>query len=304
MTSGRRKLRDRLLNAVLRGLVQLFRLTTWGGAQSIGALIGRLGWSVAGRERRRVLTHLAIAFPELSDEERRQLGRESLRQQGISLGECLYLLTRDCKAVARRVRVEGWEVVERVQNQGRPLLILTGHCGNWELLAAVINCRGLDMSVVARELDEEGFQRLLLALRSRFGTNTILRGSSGAARNLLRVLREGGALGMLIDQDTQVDGVWVPFFGRPAYTPVAAAQLSRRHDTAVIPAFIERQADGKHRARFQEPLSLPDDVEAATSLMHSRIEEQIRRVPAQWVWMHRRWRRQPESATGGRRSSD
>lgn len=293
MTTERRKLRDRLLNGILRGLIQFFRLTGWRTAQAIGASIGWAGWLVAGRERRRILEHLAIAFPELPLTQRKRLGRRSLRHQGTSLGECLYLLTRDCTAVNDRVRVEGWETVERLREHRRPLLILTGHCGNWELLAAAINCRGLDMRVVARELDEEGFQSLLLALRSRFGTETITRGSPGAARALLTVLRDGGALGMLIDQDTRVDGVWVPFFGHPAYTPVAAAELARRHDTAVIPAFIERRPDGSHLARFQEPLDLPDAVEDATALMHACIEAQIRRVPAQWVWMHRRWRRHP-----------
>lgn len=294
MTISSRRFRDRVLSVALRGLAWSFRLFTWRGAQRIGAALGRIGWFAARRDRDRTLRHLAIAFPDISDRDRRRLGRRSLRHHGVSLGECLYLMTRTCKAVARYVRVEGWEAVERTRAEGRPLLILTGHCGNWELLAATINCRGLDMRVVARELAGEGYQRLLLELRSRFGTETITRGAGGAARKLLATLRGGGALGMLIDQDTEVDGVWVPFFGRPAYTPVAAALLAQRHRAVVIPAFIERTGDRSHVARFHAPLELPDDPVAATAAMHDCIEAQIRRVPEQWVWMHRRWRRQPQ----------
>lgn len=97
---------------------------------------------------------------------------------------------------------------------------------------------------------------------------------------------------MLIDQDTKVDGVWVPFFGRPAFTPAGAAKIALRSNAAVIPTFIERLPDGRHLAVFQAPLDLPDDPNAATALMTARIEEQVRRRPEQWVWMHRRWRRQ------------
>jgi KDO2-lipid IV(A) lauroyltransferase len=102
---------------------------------------------------------------------------------------------------------------------------------------------------------------------------------------------------MLIDQDTKVDGVWVPFFGRPAFTPVAAARLALKQKAAVIPSFIERLPDGSHRAVFHPPPELPADAVAATALLTRLIEEQIRRVPEQWVWMHRRWRRRPESGS-------
>jgi KDO2-lipid IV(A) lauroyltransferase len=210
----------------------------------------------------------------------------------MNFAEDLHLLSRGCDDVAGYVEVEGWERVEALRAAGRGVLIVTGHCGNWELLAAVINCRGLGMRVVARALDEPELQQLLAGLRRRFGSETIERGRPGAARELLRGLREG-ALGMLIDQDTRVEGVWVPFFGRPAYTPVGAAKVALRPEVAAVPAFIERREDGSHRARFLEPLELTQDVTEATAAMTRVIEEQVRRRPEQWVWMHRRWRRQP-----------
>jgi KDO2-lipid IV(A) lauroyltransferase len=107
------------------------------------------------------------------------------------------------------------------------------------------------------------------------------------------VLRAGGSLGMLIDQDTRVEGVWVPFFGHPAFTPVGAARIALRQRAAAVPTFIERLPDGTHLARFHPPLDLPADETEATALLTRAIEDQIRRVPAQWVWMHRRWRRRP-----------
>ncbi|MFL6194384.1 MAG: lysophospholipid acyltransferase family protein [Thermoanaerobaculia bacterium] len=265
----------------------------WRAAQRAGRVLGALGWTISGRDRRRALDHLALAFPGMPEPERRQLGRACFRHLGENLAECLHLFHRDCAFIHSIVEVRGWEEVERARRTERPILILTGHCGNWELLAAAINCRGLGMAVVARPLDEPEQQEMLAGLRRRFGTLTIARGSEGAARQLLIALRRG-ALGMLIDQDTKVDGVWVPFFGRPAFTPVGAAKIAlRQKGTAVIPVFIERLENGRHLAVFQPPLDLPDDAQEATALMTAKIEEQVRRRPEQWVWMHRRWRRQP-----------
>jgi KDO2-lipid IV(A) lauroyltransferase len=240
-----------------------------------------------------------MAFPDLPPAERHRLAHACFRHQGVGLAEMLHLLSADCATVESWVDVEGWDGVAALQAAGRPILILTGHCGNWELLAALINCRGLRMAVVARRLDEEEAQELLLALRGRFGTETIERGEAGAARRLLRALRDGGALGMLIDQDTKVEGVWVPFFGRDAYTPVGAAKIALKQNAAVVPSFIERRADGRHLVRFLPALDLPDDPVAATARMTRAIEQQVRRVPEQWVWMHRRWRRRPPGEGAG-----
>jgi len=289
----RHPLRSELLADLYRFLAGRLARLEWNDAQTFGRLFGRLAWSLAGRDRQRALSHLAIAFPDLDSDQRRGLGRASFAHFGAMLGETLWLAERGSEEIERRVELRGWEEIEAARAARRPILVLTGHCGNWELLAAALNVRGLRMAVVARELQDPGFQRALLDFRARFGSKTILRGAAGAARDLLATLRSGGALGMLIDQDTNIDGVWVDFFGRPAWTPVGAADIARRFTAAVLPAFIERLPDGSHRATIQPALDLPQDPIAATQRMSDAIEAQIRRVPEQWVWMHRRWRRQP-----------
>ena len=295
MTRARwRLVRGRLLAALLRPLAALLGRTGLAGVQRIGRWIGRAAWFAGRRDRRRALAHLALAYPDLPESERRRIARGSIVHQGIVLAETLHLSRRSCADVERYVETEGWEEVAALAAAGRPVLILTGHCGNWELLAALINCRGLAMRVVGRRLDEPDLQELLLAARRRFGTETIERGAPGSSRRLLRSLREGGALGMLIDQDTKVEGVWVDFFGRPAYTPVGAAKIAAKVGAAVVPSFIERRADGRHLARFLPPIDLPEGPAEATARMTAAIEAQVRRVPEQWVWMHRRWRRRPE----------
>ncbi|HEY3567465.1 MAG TPA: lysophospholipid acyltransferase family protein [Thermoanaerobaculia bacterium] len=290
----RARLEPAALNAALWLLTSTLGHLSWSVSQRVGRAIGSLAWTLSRRDRRRALDHLALAYPELPEAERRRLARGCFRHLGTVLGECLHLYHRDCAFVGSVVEILGFEEVETVRREGRPLVLFTGHCGNWELLGAAVNCRGVGMTVVARSLDEPEQQELLAGLRARFGTPTIERGSEGAVRQLLGTLRRGGALGMLIDQDSgKMEGVWVPFFGRPAFTPIGAAKIALKQKAAVVPVFIERLPDGRHRVRFQPPLDLPDDPEKATAIMTAKIEEQVRRLPEQWVWMHRRWRRQP-----------
>jgi KDO2-lipid IV(A) lauroyltransferase len=211
----------------------------------------------------------------------------------MNLAELLHLLKRSKRQILRHLEIQGWENVAAAQAAGRSILILTGHCGNWELIGTALHEGGVPPAAVARPLDDAGLQQLLVDLRNHLGTTTIARGTRGAARQLLEVLRRGGALAMLIDQDTKVDGVWVPFFGRPAFTPVGAAEIALRQKANVIPSFIERKPDGSHLVRFLPALDLPPDPREATALMTAKIEEQVRRRPEQWVWWHKRWRRQP-----------
>ncbi len=291
-----RRFRSRLTGAAITALELLVRPLPWRTAQRLGALLGRLAAVVARRERRRAEEHLAIAFPQLSPAERRRVAVRCFAHLGTSLFECLKLLSLDATQVAPWTEIEGAEVLAELRRAGRRILLLMNHCGNWEMLAPVLARLAVPASGLARQQDDPGFDRLMIRLRAHFGAGTVSRGTPGSARELLRTLRGGGALAILIDQDTRVEGTWVPFFGRPAYTPLAAAQLAHRHGLAVVPSFAERLPDGRHRVRFCPPLSLPADPVAATAAMTQVIEEQIRRRPEQWVWMHRRWRRQPPAA--------
>jgi len=215
----------------------------------------------------------------------------------MNAAELLHFLRRGRGEIVSHLSVAGWEEVEAARASGRPLLFMTGHCGNWELIPTLLDDAGIHIAAVARPLDDPALQQIVVDLRAHFGTRTIARGTRGAARQLLEMLRSGGALAMLIDQDTKVDGVWVPFFGRLAFTPVGAAEIAIRQKALVVPSFIARRPDGDHQVLFRPALDLPPNPRAATAIMTAEIEAQIRRHPEQWVWWHKRWRRQSPAAT-------
>lgn len=248
---------------------------------------------MSGRDRNRALHHLALAFPDLSENERRRIARQAFLHQGMNAAELLHLLRRDAREILPHLEVQGWENMEAARTAGRPILLLTGHCGNWELIAVASHEGGVPLAAIARAADDPRLQQIVKDIREHLGAITIERGTRKAARQILEVLRGGGAIAMLIDQDIKVDGVWVPFFGRPAFTPVGPAEMALKQNMQVVPAFIERRPDRGHLVRFLPLLDLPQDTGEATARMTAEIEEQIRRRPEQWVWWHKRWRRQP-----------
>lgn len=286
----RRRWRDRLLGAAVRLLVVLVRPLGWRGAQALGRGLGTLGWYLGGRERRRTIEHLARAFPELDQSAVRDLARACWRHLGENLGETLALFESGRAGALKHLDVVGLEHLTLATRSGRPVLALTGHCGNWELTGAYL---GDDAWAIVRAKGETSVvDQLVRDYRARLGVAALPRGTGEATRALLGVLKRPGAvLALLADQDFDAEGVIVPFFGHPAHTPVGPARLALKRNALVVPCFDERLASGRHLLTFHPPLDLPEDEVGATAVMTAVVEEQIRRVPAQWVWMHRRWRR-------------
>jgi Kdo2-lipid IVA lauroyltransferase/acyltransferase len=260
-----------------------------------GGFLGGLGYFVLRRERRRALEHLSAVFPERGDDWVRWTARASFVHLGKSLFE-LILITPD--RLPRVARVEGRENIERAVALGKGTVWFTGHIGNWELSGAVIALTK-PVSVVAAPLEPEPLNDLIVKLRKRVGMTVILRGRPGASRELIRVFKENRMLGLLIDQDTDVEGAFVDFMGKPAWTPTAVASMAFKFGAPVLFGYARRDPDGRHTITVEGPIELirtgdeEKDIVANTALFTKKIEETIMKTPEQWVWMHRRWRRQP-----------
>lgn len=298
----RRRLRRLLLEPALYALRWIAGRLPWKVAQWIGARLGDLAWYASPRDRERSLEHLALAFPELGPDERHRVARRSFRHHGKTIFEILHAWGRSRGYICQHVTVEGFERVAELRDEGRPIVLVTGHCGNWEMMASLKLSHGFPIAAIARNLDIA--QGMVEDVRRHFGTETLPRGDRRAISGMLKILRRGGALALLIDQDIDTNGVWVPFFGRLAHTPTAAADLALRLGAAAVPAFSERLENGEHRLTFHPPLDLPEDPREATALMTEAIEEQVRRRPEQWVWMHKRWRRRPPGEDDSDAASD
>jgi len=176
--------------------------------------------------------------------------------------------------------------------------VITGHIGCWELMPAYFVNIGYPVSVVARRMKSEWLNAKLVAMRAAVGVTTLDRDDN--PRRMFEPLRRGEILGVLIDQHTNVAGVYVPFFDRPAFTPTAVAKIALASGAAVVPMANYRGRDGRYVIRVLPAIPVPtlaqrgrskdDAVTAITAECSLAVEQMIRLDPTQWVWFHHRWR--------------
>jgi KDO2-lipid IV(A) lauroyltransferase len=299
----RKRLRRGARSLALRAVAALLGLLPLRAALAVGALVGWVAWCLAGGTRRLALEHLALAFPERSEAERRAIARASLVHLGqVALETIALRRYRDRLEMYVSIAPGGEELVRRAMGRGKGLVFVASHIGNWELLAQRLSRVAQPNAVVAKRNADPWLNGAIERLRAEGGLETLWREDPSTGRKLLRLFKRGGGLGILIDQDTKVQGVFVPFFGQLAYTPRAAAELALRFGAAALVVTSHRRGprpgDG-HELEVTELAYDPDppdpeaEVVRLTAAAVALHESAIRRHPAEWVWMHRRWKTRP-----------
>lgn len=264
--------------------------------QFLGRRLGMLAWHVARRERRKALRNLAIAYPDWSESKKRETARAMFRHFGMSLFELAWMPNLTPELKEKLTVIEGLDRVMEIIDSGRGVVTFTAHCGNWEWLCYITGMCGRPVSVLQRERDSPEMNRYITELRAKGGVTTIDRGSGSSARGMIQAIRRGGMLAFVLDQNIRTESVKVPFYGIPALTPIGPARIAIKTEAVAVIATNQRLPDGRHHVRFSEPIELKrdDDPVALTARVTLAIEEQVRRAPEQWVWVHDRWRERPQ----------
>ncbi len=265
------------------------------GSRRFGAMLGAVAHAVDAGHRRVALENLAHAFPELPTVERRRIARRCFVHFGAAFADAVSARRFGLVELCRRVTMVGLEHLVAAEAGGRGVILITAHYGVWEILPlAIAQARG-PVVAVGRPADNPHFDRVVRELRNRFGNRMV--DKRGAVREMFRVLRDGGRLGLLIDQRVRAEeAVDVPFFGRPALTSPIVGRLAERTGVPVVPVFGEPLAGGRYRVEFLPALERPgpDSAEAvAQALTRSAVEtceRIIRRAPERWLWLHERWK--------------
>jgi KDO2-lipid IV(A) lauroyltransferase len=196
------------------------------------------------------------------------------------------------------IRCENWQEIESWLAEGRPIVALTAHTGNWDLLAAYVIARGVGVTTIGREARSPLAHELLKGIRDSYGVETIWRSDRSGLKRIVNCLREKRVLAALIDQDTRVESDYVPFFGTPVKTPSSLVALGKKFNARFVTAFIFQTSSSCFELFVRE---IKEDSDSTTILTEysARLEQLIRQYPEQWVWFHKRWRTQPGEETMG-----
>ncbi len=266
--------------------------------------LGRgLGSALGALDRRHLeiaVANLRASFPEWAEARLYATARGVYRHFGAILFDILWLEGRPAGTFTRLVDFEGRENCEQAVAAGKGVLYCTAHIGNWEIHAVAHAILYEKLGVLARAVDNPALDARLCGFRAAWGNTVIYKRK--ALAQVIRLLRAGGSVAVLLDQNVQRDdGIFIDFFGRPAATTTVAAALALKTGCALVPGHAELLADGRYRlsyepALFVEPAPKDRDLEIArlTQLLATRTEAWIRERPEQWLWIHRRWKTQPE----------
>ncbi len=287
-----------ILNAIRLGRFCV-RVLPIGVAMAVARLIGRLVYATSKR-RRIAYKNLRMAFAgEKSSKELKRIARASMENLAMSGVDLLRIPEMNRQYVEKYFRIEGREKFEPYIARGQGVIFLTGHFGSWELLNIAGGLLGYPMVALARVQKHPRSDAYLNQLRASKGSQVIHKGMP--VREILRALRRGQVVGILSDQDGGKNGSFVRFFNRLSSTPAGVATFALRTGAAIVPGFIFREKNHRHRIELESPLELPNSslssVDAERFLLQQfadTLEKKIRRSPEQWLWAHRRWKSSPD----------
>lgn len=280
----------------LRLLVRVMSAIPPGAGRVLGGILGT-GAALLPVPRLRVaLDNLRFCFgDQLSDAEIRLIYRRVLRHFGRMLFEVPHVLNLDRGDPSRYVALEQEGHLLDALERGKGAFVLTAHFGNWELMSAAMTRRLKGGALVARRADFNPLERVLNELRTLYGGEVIPKQKS--MRRILRAVREGKAVGILLDQNVDwYDGAFVPFVGRTACTNKGLALLAMKTGAPVVPMFALRRPEGGYRVVFEPAMNLQNtgdrlrDVEDNTARFADVMSRYIRAFPDHWFWFHRRWK--------------
>ena len=293
-----KKIKRDLVFILISVIVAIFRIMPRRMAIFVGENLGRIAPKLAKKELTLARKHIGMAFDGTkTDDELDRISRDMFRYLVLNFIDTVRLKAMSSDQIRQVVVPHNMERVREVI-AGGSAIFLTSHTGCWELLGAYLAIEGIPLDVVARKIYDDRLERMLTDTREAAGMGNISRGTG--TRDIIRSLNAGRGIGFLIDQDIKnVKGEFVDFFGIPAHTATAPAQLALRRCIPILPILTYRDEEHRHHACIGEPLEIwitgdiDRDVSALTAKCSEATEAFIREHPEQWVWFHERWKTRP-----------
>src|SRR6478609_3085701 len=291
----RRSIQYRAIYALVRSLIFISHCMSRKSWLWCCGKLGRLTFYLIPQTRERTLRHLTMVYSDKSEQEIRSFAKNVFAMLGKNAGEILRATEiKTLDELGKIMVTHGFENFEAAHAKGKGVIILTCHLGPFDLQVTNMALRGMKPFIIGTPLKDERLNDLLWQQRNALGAVAVERGKE--TFKLIKALKAGGSLAILIDQDTKVKSRFVNFLGKPAATPVGAAIFAMKTGAIVVPTYIYMGADAMQHMHFlpEIPTVLTGDEEkdmiTNTANYTKCIEEMIRQHPAQWVWMHERWK--------------
>lgn len=296
---------DRVEYGLTRALEAGVAVLPRGAAAWLGSAIGELVRFPLRIRRGTVDANLRRAFPDADPAWLERVRRGAYRHLGREAVEMIRLSRLSRERIIELTETPQWDEFLAARAEGKGVLLVTGHYGNWEVAAAAVAARGIPIEAVVKRQRNRLVDARIEAARRRLGIGTI--DMRSAPKRIPRALAQGHAIGIVADQDAREAGVWVPFFGAPASTYRGPALFALKFGVPVYAAVARRLEDGRYRIEGTRiPMESTGDSEAdvrrLTARLARHLEDEIRKDPEQYFWFHKRWKTVPPAELPSARS--
>jgi len=289
-------------------IMVMLRLFPYRLAVRAGSVFGMMVYLITPGQRRIVYDNLQTAFGDsMSPPEKKKLVRRVFRNVGKTIFEFMQFPKLSREKLLKLVSFENLEAMDRALAKGKGVIGITGHIGNWEMLAAAFAATGRPLHAIVRPLDNPLLDKYVESFRENKGVHIVPRGA--ALKGGLRALKGGSVLAFVMDQNAAMHGIFVPFFNKLAATVQGPAILAGHYRSPVVFCYDRRNKDNSHTLVFRDEIPYTegkdkeDTILCNTKRYTKEIEEVIRENPEQWLWLHPRWRkRPPEEELAGKES--
>ena len=243
------------------------------------------------RSKKLIHTNIKKAFPKNNSVEIKKLTKLMWNNYGRVFAEYMFIKDFRFEKIDSKIEIIGQEILDEIKKSNKPVVFISGHFSNFELMAMQIEKAGIKLSAIYRPLNNIFLNRIMEKIRKKYiCKNQIKKGIAGT-RELIKFQRNNYSIALMIDQRVS-EGEKVNFFNQEAYTTTIPAQLAKKFDMPIVPIFIERVNATNFKIKISKPINFlkSDSIKDITSKLNVIIEEMILKNPTQWIWSHNRWK--------------
>tara|TARA_B110001452_G_scaffold267135_1_gene275914 strand:+ start:796 stop:1656 length:861 start_codon:yes stop_codon:yes gene_type:complete len=243
------------------------------------------------RSKELIKENIKRSFPGLNEIAIKKISKNMWGNYGRILAEYIFIKDFRTNKLKNNIEIQGNEILEKIKSDNNPVIFVSGHFNNFELMAMIIEMSGVNLAAVYRPLNNKYLNIIMERIRKKYiCKNQIKKGISGT-KQLLSFFKNGNSIALMIDQRVS-EGIKSKFFDKEAYTTTIPAQFVKKFNCKVVPVYIERIKNIHFKLSFNEPIQFSKDetISSITLDLNKRLEKMITKNPDQWIWSHNRWK--------------
>ena len=243
------------------------------------------------RSKQIIKSNILRAIPEIDQQEINYIKKNMWNNYGRTLSEYMFLKNFRNNKLQTNIHLEGGEILEQIKNEKTPVIFVSGHFSNFELMAMQIEKSGINLAAIYRPLNNIFLNILMEKIRKKYICKNQIKKGTGGVRQLLKLYKRGYSVALMIDQRVS-EGIRSKFFNEDAFTTTIPAQFIKKFNCKVVPIYIERFNHVNFNIKIKKPIEFPKDssTEKITRDLNICLEKMILKDPGKWIWSHNRWK--------------